>query len=885
MGGSLSLVSVRFLAGSVYGVPGRTALFELGTKGPIPDSVPEMLADAGIPASLNAADPWPLPAEGDWTAPFLSAGAGDGPLADTVAALLAVIQIWARDPVDQARVIPAPEGRIRLAMPWYRQAVARAAAAFVAGYVSSLSEGDAEFDASDRLATLLARAQPGGLSPNSLRFALAARRRDMPVTVLNGAELMIGWGANARRFRSSFTDRSATLGERLARNKRHCNLRLAGGRLPVPRQRVVATVAAAREAASEFGWPVVVKPVGLDQGQGVHAGISSAGALETAFQAVSAIGGGGVLVEAFVPGADHRLLIADGELVMASRRIPGGVIGDGAATVAELLERLNADPRRGTGLRSTLIRIPLDAEAMQCLAAEGLAPDTVPEAGRFVALRRTANISTGGTAEDVTDRVHPDNRVAAIRAARIIGLDIAGVDFLCPDISVSHLEGGGAICEVNGQPGFRPHWLSDPDRDVNGEILDILFRGRPARIPTAAVSGTNGKSTTARMLHHVWQVAGRTAGACTTAGTWIGTDRVDTQNMSGAPGAAMLFADPGVEAAVLEVPRLGLIRFGNACDRYDVAAFTNVHEEHLGRDGIETLEQMAELKARVIHRAREAVVINAGDPLCIEASRGARARRMILVALSRDIPALAAHLAQGGSGVFVDGHDGEEWIVSARGDSRHPFMRVADIPATMGGLLRFNVLNAMFAASLADAQGVAASTIRAALGSFAATRELSPGRYNMVEGLPFRLLIDYAHTPEAVRELCRVVRELDVPGRRLLALQTLGNSGPGKLVASAAELAGTFDRITVMADLKYIRKYSGYTGDDPVGQMLAASRDIFRKAGVADAHISTGRDDEAQVDALLTRAGPEDLVVMMVGADAAYRHVDRFRAGLRVRRR
>jgi cyanophycin synthetase len=286
-------------------------------------------------------------------------------------------------------------------------------------------------------------------------------------------------------------------------------------------------------------------------------------------------------------------------------------------TAAELLAQLNADPRRGSGKRSMLIRIELDAEATESLSSQGLLPDSIPAPGQFVPLRRSANISMGGTAEDVTSVIHPDNRALAIRAARMLELDIAGVDFLCPDITKSWRQVGGAICEVNAQPGFRVHWLAQPDRDLNGEVLEWLFQNNSPRIPTTAITGTNGKSTVARMLHHVWTANGTTAGVCTTNGTWVGQELIHHENLSGLPGASMLLKDSSVEAAVLELPRKGLIKFGHPCDHYDVAALLNVQDDHIGVDGVNTLQQMAVLKAEVLKRAKQAVVVNAEDPICL----------------------------------------------------------------------------------------------------------------------------------------------------------------------------------------------------------------------------------------------------------------------------
>ncbi len=868
----LHIRSLTFSHGCREEIPDRTALLHLDVVAPVPEAILDRFERG---EGLPIAEVFPDLVGKDWVTPILQGGRSSSRLADLTAALVAVLQLGSRVPAFEAQVIAADPQGIRLALPWFRQKLLRDAIDLVIVCLSA--EENSADEISERIAAFLERERRGGVIPSSMRFARAARARDMPVALLNQRTIRIGWGANARLFRSSFTDQTGSLAEKLARDKFYCTQRLKGARLPVPEQRYAKTPEQARSAAEVLGWPVVLKPVGLDQGQGVHVGVASDDALERAFKAASELQSEGVVIEQFVPGYDHRLLVVNGRLMMAAKRLPGGVTGDGRQTVSALLDQLNADPIRGDDQRSLLMRIPCDEEALSCLEEAGLTLESVPETGRFVPLRRTANISTGGTATDVTDRVHPDNRIAALRATRIIGLDIAGVDFICPDISVSYHESGGAICEVNAQPGFRPHWQSNPSRDINGDILDLLFADHPARIPTAAITGTNGKSTTALMLHHIWQATGKTAGVCSTAGTWIGPDKVDPQNLTGRPGAELLLADPAVEAAILEMPRLGLIRFGQACDHYDVAAFLNVQNDHLGQNGIDTLEQMAALKSGVLHRAREAVVVNAEDPLCLETTADIKTPRRILVAMSEHNPVLAAHLETGGDGIFTAEQDGETQIVMARGERRVPVMEVSQIPATLGGLLQFNVMNAMFAIALADAQNLPGNAIRTALSKFENSREMNPGRYNMIEGVPFRLIVDYAHTPEAVAELCRVVQALPETGRRVLVLQVMGNSGPEKLIASAPDMLAAFEQVAILHNPAAIRKYRYFTGPDPEEEMRQTARTVMAEQGAADGQILTDPDPDALVDRLLHTAEPGDVVVLLIPPGGAFAHVDRFR--------
>lgn len=836
----------------------------LGALDDLPALTPRLRAAVG---QLWPAEPWHGVDAEDWPQAFLVDSSPIHGFAAWGVALTVVIQRLARDPVGPGRVLQSDRDAFAVALPWQREPVLKAAMRFAMQHLLLwLQPADRMEERAGRLKKSfeqwLLSVQSGGLLPNTLRFALAARQRGIPVTVTMGM-LRLGWGINAVRMDSSFTGRTSNLATRIARHKNQTSLLLHEGRVPVPPTGLVPDWPGARKLAERLGWPLVVKPSNQDQGVGVVPGIRDEEALRRAFEVAAKLSPGAVIVEKHIEGADHRMLVVGGKLLMATRRIPGGVTGDGASTVAQLVERVNTDPRRGTSKRNLLIALALDDEALECLAEQGLTAASVPEAGRSVCLRRTANISTGGTSVDVTAQVHPDNRIVAERAARLIGLDIAGVDFLCPDISRSWREVGGAVCEVNAQPGFRAHWLGDPGRDINGEVIDWLFRDKLARIPTAAITGTNGKSTTARMLHHIWMTAGKNAGVCTTTGVWVGRDLVSDRNLSGHPGGRMLLNDPTVEAAVIEMPRKGLIFVGHPCDRYDVAALLNVQDDHIGVDGVNSLEEMARLKAETLERASQAVVVNAEDPLCLAMLAYAGTKRHILVASLFSAPALQAHLAQGGEAVFVQRHQGAPWIVMAHGEAQILLMPLAEIPATMNGLLRFNELNALFATALAWAQGIAPEMIRQALAGFANSPEQNPGRYNFVEGFPFQVLLDYGHNPDGIAELCAIVRALPVSGQRRLVGLTLGNRHRAHLAACAPMLAATFQHFVLGADPERVHRCPDYQGDDPVGNMLSAFTAELQRQGVPTEAITALREKPQAIGAGLAQCQPGDLLVVL----------------------
>lgn len=862
----------RLVLGCSEGLDQRTAKVAIGFEGSVTDEHIVRIR-AGI-RTLCTDRPLFGVTESDWPGAFLvdRPVVGVEPeslLAQWAVAVTVALQRWAADPVSRGRVLDVDSNGFRVAIPWQRDGVLndtlRLALRLIEMWAGHPSGAGPDIDAQIRPGMAAARAD--GLLPAGLRLALAALERRIPIDVRPG-HVQFGWGAARQQFADTVTGRTSTIAAMRAKNKLATISTLRAAAVPAPEGTSVTDFAHALSVATEIGWPVVVKPANSDQGIGVVTGIVDAVALHHAVDAAQRLDPGGVLVEKHIDGDDHRLLVVDGRLLAAARRIPGGVVGDGACTVEKLIERVNADPRRGDEPSSLLRRLKLDAEALELLAEQGLRTSSVPEPGRFVTLRRTANISKGGTAEDVTDQVHPDNRMLAVRAARLIDLDIAGVDFVTADISRSWREVGGAILEVNAQPGLRPHWVGDPVRDLEGEIVDIAFAGRSARIPTAAITGTNGKSTTALMLHHIWLTAGRMAGVCTTQNVRIGERVVTRRELSGYPGARMILTDPAVEAAIIELPRKGLLVFGHPCDRYDVAAMLNVQDDHLGEFGIDTLGEMAELKAEVLQRATDAVVVNADDPRCMKMLSRSGTERHLLVAADRET--VAGHRQAGGEAVFPAELDGRRWIILAVGGVETPLIPVGEIPATMNGLLRFNESNAMFAAALAHAQGVDVECIRSALGTFRNSFDQNPWRYNFIEGYPFQVLVDYAHNPDGVRELCRVVSEIPVAGRRRLYCQMIGSRHPEHVSDLAPVLVATFDELVMACDFEETTGHRAYAGDDPVATMLARTEAALVAAGAAGESISLSPDPVAGLRALVQRAEPGDLVVVLAEPDDAH---------------
>jgi len=788
----------------------------------------------------------------------------DRSIADWIVGLTILFQRFASAPVLRGAVLSEDKGIYKLAIPYEREEILQESLKFALNYVLQwlTAAGEApETSIKEKLMAWSEKLQASGMHPTSQRFAVAAKNRAIPLsTTLN--ILQLGHGANARKLNSSLTDATSNIGVSIAKDKFATSRFLAAAGFHVPPSASVRHLDQAKNFAASIGWPVVVKPKNLDQGIGVVPDIRDEKTLQQAFDAALRLSPTGVIVEKHVHGEDYRLLIVNGKMTIATHRLPGRVMGDGTHKVIELIDQENRRSSRTTNSRGMLIALSLDAEAIDCLARQQLTPDSIPAIGQPVVLRRIANISAGGTATDVTAVVHADNKALVERAARVLGLDMAGVDFLCPDISQSWKKVGGAICEVNAQPGFRVHWLGDAERDIEGEIVEGLFAGKSPRIPTTAITGTNGKSTTAQMMHHIWQTYGKMSGVCTTQGVWIGREQIRQDNLSGFPGAKILLADPIVEAVVIELPRKGLIYFGHPCDKYDVGALLNVQNDHIGEDGVQSLEAMAQLKAEVLQRAAHAVVINADDSLCLAMREYATAEKHILVARSNSNPVVAAHIATGGCAVFIAQHKDAPWIYIVDQHKEIPVMPLWAVPATMEGMVPYNELNALSAAALAWAHQIPETVIANALGSFKNSHELNPGRFNFIEGFPFRVLLDYAHNPDGVTHVCEFIKK--IPAKRKLAvIFQIGNRSAAHIDAVAPVLAQTFDYFVIGQDKSLVEKCPDYRGENPSQAMFQYFVQSLKAVGVNGDAIVLAQSESEGVELGLANAKPGDLLSVL----------------------
>ena len=721
------------------------------------------------------------------------------------------------------------------------------------------SDAPRDFDFEAERDDFIRACQSRSLGPSTHSLVKEAEARNVPWIRLNDQSLIqLGHGRYQRRLQATITSETPFISVELASEKDETNRILGDLGLPVPRQALVYRLRRAFAAAERIGYPVVLKPLNANHGRGVTTDIQNEEQLEKAYDKAKEHSDG-VIVETFLEGLDHRLLVVGGELVAAAKRVPAHVVGDGSATVETLVARVNEDPRRGVGHEKVLTRISLDAAAERMLAQADMTADSVPAGGEIVYLQPTANLSTGGTAVDVTDVIHPDNKIMAERAILALGLDVGGVDFITTDITRSYREVGGGICECNAAPGFRMHVAPSEGepRNVAGPVIDMLFPdGSPSRIPIAAITGTNGKTTTSRMLAHILKMSGLTVGQTSTDGVYIDGRLTVAGDMTGPVAAQIVLRDPAVNAAVMETARGGILRSGLGYQRANVSACLNIAADHLGLKGVDTLEDLAEVKRVVVEVAQDAAVLNADDPLCLQMADHCTADKLCYVTMNRSHPLVREHIKAGGTALVLEsGINGNMITLYDEQGHNIPLLWTHLIPATLEGRALHNVQNAMFAAALAFHMGVELEDIRHGLRTFDSTFFQSPGRLNVYDKHPFKVILDYAHNPAAVKMVCDVVDRYEIGGRKIAVLTMPGDRRDEDVVEVAGIAAGHFDH--------YIcRRDDNLRGREPreVPELL---RKGLLDGGVSDDQIQIIENEEEANLAALEMARGGDLVLVL----------------------
>jgi cyanophycin synthetase len=764
------------------------------------------------------------------------------------------LQAHAGCPVAFSRSVATLEpGVYQVVVEYSEEAVGRLAFE-VAVVLCNAALEDQPFDLTatlDRLRELDEDVRPGPSTGSIINAALA---RGIPCRRLTqGSLVQFGWGSKQRRIQAAEMDSTSAIGESIAQDKELTKRLLEIAGVPVPRGRPVADAEDAWVAALEIGGPVVVKPRDGNQGKGVAANIESRERILAAYASAREISSG-VLVEQYLPGHDFRLLVIGNRLVAAARRDPPFVIGDGRHNIRELVEMINSDPLRSSGHATSLTRIPLDDIAIATLTKQGFDLDAVPRAGARVLLRNNANLSTGGTATDVTDDVHQDLADRAIAAANMIGLDLCGVDMVCESVMKSLENQSGGVIEINAAPGLRMHLQPSfgKGRPVGESIIDTMFaRHEDGRIPVVAVAGTNGKTTTVRLIAHLIGHTGKRVGMTNSDGVYIGGQRIDTGDCSGPRSARNVLLHPDVDAAVMETARGGILREGLGFDRCNVAVVTNIGMgDHLGLNYIGTVEDLAVVKRVIVHSVTRSgvAVLNAADPMVADMANACPGS-VTFIAPNRNERVLANHLAQGKRGVFVeDGH-----IVAAKGKLRYRIPLNA-IPITHNGTIGFQIENAMAATAAAWGLGIPWSTIRNGLASFANTAQSVPGRFNFFNYHGATVIADYGHNPDAIRALVQAVTSMPAK-RRMVVISGAGDRRDADLRLQTEILGDVFDDVILYQD--------DCQRGRAEGEVLAILRDGLTHS-VRATHIEEIRGEFLAIDTALSRLESGDLCLILI---------------------
>ena len=707
-------------------------------------------------------------------------------------------------------------GHYHVVFSYAEETVGLAAGRLAVRLVNHLVERDADFDFANEFEQLVRLAERAAFGPSTQALLDEAGLRDIPWIRLNEASLVqLGHGVHQKRIRATMTSNTSSLGVDIASDKKLTNELLAGTGVPVPRAEVVRSPDEAVAAAGRIGYPLAVKPLDGNHGRGVILNLTNAEAVREGYAvARSESRNGGVVVESFLTGNDYRCLVIGGVLRAVAQRIPAHVDGDGAHSLAELVEITNADPRRGIGHEKVLTRISLDEESINYAAEQGFGLADVPPAGTRIFLKRTGNMSTGGISIDRTEEIHPENAEIAELAARVVGLDIAGIDFICPDIGVPVRETGGGIVEVNAAPGFRMH--TNPTEGeaqyVAKPVVDMLFPpGTASRIPIVAVTGSNGKTTTARMIAHIFRGMGRKVGMTSTDGIFVDGRLIRRGDMSGPRSASTVLQNPNVEMAVFEVARGGILREGLGYDRNDVAVVLNVTGDHLGLGGINSIRQLAAVKQVLVEAVPRdgTAVLNADDPL-VAAMASHCSGSVVYFSMDPDNETIRRQASRGRRAVTVEPGRNGEMIVLRHGRKSMPLVWTHLLPATFEGRARMNVQNSLAAGAAAWAAGAHLHDIRQGLRTFTTTYFMAPGRLNMFELDGYRVIVDYAHNPPAVKALGEFVDRLGEPtpggrralvtGQRIGVMATAGDRRDVDIVELGTIAAAHFDTIIVRED-------------------------------------------------------------------------------------
>jgi cyanophycin synthetase len=652
------------------------------------------------------------------------------------------------------------EGVYNVVFSYIEESVGRYAAKISVDICEALIEGDT-YDLTDDIQKMRELREDSRLGPSTGSIVQEAQNRGIPWIRLNKYSLcQLGYGTNQKRIQATVTSETSSIGVELACDKEDTKYLLEQAEVEVPRGDIIRRESSVEEACDYVGFPLVIKPIDGNHGRGITVNINNLEDAIVAYRAAKEVSRS-VIVEKFITGEDYRLLVINNVLVAAAIRTPAHVIGNGKNTVQELIDGVNSDSRRGYGHENVLTKITTNDLTKTIIRDAGYTLDSILEDGKQLILKDTANLSTGGTAEDITDIVHPANIAMAERISKIIDLDICGIDIMTTDITKPLSETGGAVLEVNAGPGFRMHLAPTTGlpRNVAAPVIDKLFpKGNTGRIPIVAISGTNGKTTTTRLIAHMAKMSGNRVGYTTSDGVYIQNRLLMSGDCTGPASAEFVLRDPTVNFAVLESARGGLLRAGLGFKNCDIGIVTNVAADHLGLKGIHTIEQLAKVKAVIPETVLPDgyAILNADDDLVYEMRRSLDCN-VALFSMDENNPRIKALQRIGGiTAVFENGY-----VTICRGKWKMRIMKVEHIPLTYGGKAKFMIQNVLPAILAANIQGFSIEDMKAALETFIPSASQTPGRLNMFKFENFTVLLDYAHNPSGMRALQNFTNELD----------------------------------------------------------------------------------------------------------------------------
>ncbi len=692
------------------------------------------------------------------------------------------------------------------------------------------------------------------LGPSTETIVKEAEARKIPWMWLSTrAMLQLGYGANQKRIQATLSNNTSILAVELACDKEGTKTILDNAGVPVPQGTVIHYLDELEQAIADIGgYPIVIKPLDGNHGRGITININDWSEAEAAYDLAShASKTRSVIVERYYPGNDHRVLVVNGKVVAVAERVPAHVVGDGKSTIEELIEITNQDPKRGDGHDNVLTKITIDRTSQAVLEKQGYQLDSVLPAQQVAYLRATANLSTGGVAIDRTDEIHPENIWIAERTAKIIGLDIAGIDIVTSDISQPLKVTEGVIVEVNAAPGFRMHAAPSQGlpRNVGASVLDMLFpNNAPSRIPIVAITGTNGKTTTTRLTAHIYRQTGKVVGFTATDGIYIQEYLVEKGDNTGPYSAGTILKDPTVEVAVLETARGGILRSGLAFDSCDIGVVLNVAADHLGLGGIETIEQMAKVKGVVAETVKPDgyAILNADDPLVAAMAEKVKSK-VAYFSMNPDNPIIIEHCRRNGlAAIYQDGY-----LSILEGQWTLRVEKAVKIPMTMGGMAPFMIANALASCLAAFAQGVDIEQIRRGVRTFEISDEQIPGRMNLFDLGDYHVLVDYAHNPHGYQAVGDFVKNWQ--GRRIGVVGGPGDRRDEDLILLGNVSAQIFDSIIIKED------------EDPRGRKPGEVADLISK-GICKENPNLRYEiifaESEAIETALERAENDNLVVI-----------------------